>query len=192
VRNQVRKAQKEGLVSVSGGAELVPEFYRVFAHNMRDLGTPVYSRRLFDETLRAFPDRVRVFVVRRGAVPRAASVAARFRDVTLVPWASSLRGYRHLCPNMLLYWAMLEQAIADGSRTFDFGRSSPGGGTHQFKLHWGAVETPLHWEYVLLSLKALPDQGPTNPNFQTAIDFWKHLPLAVAGRVGPVLARHLA
>ena len=41
VRNQVRKAQKSGLAAVTGGIELVPAFYRVFAENMRDLGTPV-------------------------------------------------------------------------------------------------------------------------------------------------------
>ena len=192
VRNQVRKAQKEGLVAVSGGAELVSEFYSVFAHNMRDVGTPVYSRRLFDETLRAFPDRARITVVRHAGQPIAAGLSVSFRDVVIVPWASSLRAYRHLCANMLLYWAMLEQAIAGGFRTFDFGRSSPGGGTHQFKLQWGAREVPFHWEYLLLSGNELPDQGPTNPKFKIAIDLWKHLPLAIAGRVGPVLSRHLA
>ncbi len=48
-RNQVRKAEKSGLTVTRGGAELLPEFYTVFARNMRDLGTPVYARRLFDE-----------------------------------------------------------------------------------------------------------------------------------------------
>ena len=31
-------------VATRGGKELLPEFYRVFARNMRDLGTPVYSQ----------------------------------------------------------------------------------------------------------------------------------------------------
>ena len=191
VRNQVRKAQKEGLVAVSGGRELVSEFYDVFARNMRDLGTPVYSRRLFEETLRLFPDRARVFVVRRGQLAVAAGVDVRFRDVTLVPWASSLREYRALCPNMLLYWSMLEQAISDGARTFDFGRSTPGAGTHSFKIQWGATAVPLNWEYVLLSTHGLPDQGPSNSKFQAAIGIWKHLPQWVANSMGPAVASHL-
>ena len=45
-RNQVRKAQKSNLTVVRGGVELVDEFYTVFARNMRDLGTPVYAKRL--------------------------------------------------------------------------------------------------------------------------------------------------
>ena len=51
VRNQIRKAQKSDLTVERGGVELLAEFYAVFARNMRDLGTPVYSPRLFEEVL---------------------------------------------------------------------------------------------------------------------------------------------
>ena len=43
--------------TVSGGAELLDDFYAVFARNMRDLGTPVYSRSLFATILANFPER---------------------------------------------------------------------------------------------------------------------------------------
>ena len=191
VRNQVRKAQKASLQVVAGGPELVAPFYDVFAENMRDLGTPVYPRRLFEETLRAFQDRAHVVVVRQGTETLAGAVAIRFRDTVLVPWASSRRAYRHLCPNMLLYWALLERAVADGVTAFDFGRSSPGAGTHQFKLQWGARETPLAWEYVMMSGLEPPDHGPSNPKFRLAIEAWKRLPLSVSNRLGPWIAGHL-
>lgn len=191
VRNQVRKAQKDGLTAESGGGELVEAFYAVFATNMRDLGTPVYSKRLFSETLRLFPDRARVHVVRAGGVPVAASITLRHRDAVLVPWASSLREYRARCPNMLLYWTMMEAAVQSGASTFDFGRSSPGSGPHQFKVQWGATETPMQWEYVLLSRNAVPEQGPDNPKFSAAIDGWKRLPVAVANIIGPHIVRHI-
>jgi len=191
IRNQVRKAQKEGLEPAIGGAELVDEFYSVFAENMRDLGTPVYPSALFAETLRLFPDRAKVAVIRHKGRAVAAGVVITFRDVVLNPWASSLREFRHLCPNMLLYWTLLEQAVRDGAHVFDFGRSSPGGGTHQFKLQWGAVEVPLHWEYVLLSRAEPPNQGPSNPRFERAIRAWQRLPLQVANVLGPRIARHL-
>ena len=71
VRNQVRKAQKSGCVAETGGAELIDDFYDVFARNMRDLGTPVYGMQLFDETFRAAPAACRVYVVRlRGPADR--------------------------------------------------------------------------------------------------------------------------
>jgi serine/alanine adding enzyme len=191
VRNQVRKAQKEGLVAVEGGAELVGEFYQVFAENMRDLGTPVYPQRLFSEVVTRFRNEARVFVVRHNGQPVAASLVMRWRDVVLVPWASSLKRYRHLCPNMLLYWSMMESAVGFGARQFDFGRSSPGSGTHAFKVQWGATERPFHWEYALLSMDAPPDQGPTNAKFALFINVWQRLPLALANAIGPHLIRNI-
>jgi hypothetical protein len=52
VRNQVRKGDKSELKMRFGGAECLGEFYRVFAVNMRDLGTPVYPLGLFAAILR--------------------------------------------------------------------------------------------------------------------------------------------
>jgi FemAB-related protein (PEP-CTERM system-associated) len=191
VRNLVRKAQKDGLTAESGGGEFVSDFYDVFAHNMRDLGTPVYSRRLFEETLRRFSDGARVHVVRVGRRPVAASITLRHGGMVLVPWASSLREYRQHAPNMLLYWEMLEDAVRQGATTFDFGRSSPGSGTHQFKRQWGAVEHPLHWEYVLLTRTTVPNQGPQNPKFTRFIEAWKHLPVWMTTWIGPHIVRNI-
>jgi peptidoglycan/LPS O-acetylase OafA/YrhL len=92
---------------------------------------------------------------------------------------------------MLLYWQMLEHSVQQGARTFDFGRSSPGSGTHQFKRQWGATERPLHWEYVLLTRTSAPDQGPQNPRFSLLIESWKRLPVWVANRLGPGIVRNI-
>ena len=190
-RNQVRKAQKEGLSAVCGGGELVDEFYGVFAENMRDLGTPVYPRRLFAEVAKQFPSRVHVFVVRYNGRAAAGAVAFRFRDTLLVPWASSRRSLRQLAPNMLLYWTMLEHAVGQGCRVFDFGRSSRNAGTSHFKSQWGAVEASLFWEYVLVRRQTAPDQGPANARFSLAIEAWKRLPVRVANTLGPAIVRNI-
>lgn len=191
VRNQVRKAQKSDLRVMQGGWECIDAFYAVFARNMRDLGTPVYPKQLFAAVFDAFPDRARAVIITTGERPIAGGISLKFGTTVLNPWASSLREFRSLCPNMLLYWTMLEQAITDGAAIFDFGRSSPGGGTHQFKLQWGATERPLAWEYVLLSRPEPPDHGPSNARFERAIAIWQRLPLGVANLIGPFVARHL-
>jgi hypothetical protein len=92
---------------------------------------------------------------------------------------------------MLIYWQMMEYAAARGCTTFDFGRSTPGAGTFHFKVQWGAVPQPLNWEYVLLKSSNIPDQGPTNPRFHTAINAWKKLPLWVTTAIGPAIVRHI-
>jgi FemAB-related protein (PEP-CTERM system-associated) len=190
VRNQVRKAEKSGCSVEDGHAELLDAFYPVFAHNMRDLGTPVYARRFFDAVLAAFPNDTRVFVVRVDGRPAAASITIRWRDSVEVPWASSLRDYNDKSPNMLLYWAMLRASVACGGAVFDFGRSTPGEGTFHFKRQWGAVPVQLSWEYPGLA-GLPPDHGPTNPKFRLAIAAWQRLPVPVATALGPAIVRNI-
>ena len=189
VRNQIRKAQKSNLTYREGGAELLDAFYAVFARNMRDLGTPVYSPRFFAEVLRAFPDRARIHVVSRQTAPVAAGLTFETRGTVEIPWASSVRDFNALCPNHLLYWNILEGASARGCSTFDFGRSTPNEGTYKFKEQWGAQPVPLCWEYGLLAGGDVPNSSPTNPKFRLAIAMWKKLPLSVANRVGPMIVR---
>jgi FemAB-related protein (PEP-CTERM system-associated) len=190
-RNQVRKAQKSELTVDRGGTELVTDFYRVFSRNMRDLGTPVYSRSLFTHVSQTFPDRVRIIVVRHHGLPVAAGLTFRTRGMIEIPWASSIRDYNHLCPNHLLYWHAIETAITDGVETFDFGRSTPHEGTYKFKEQWGAAPLPLHWEYWLPEGASVPDQGPKNPKFAMAIESWKRLPVWLANLVGPRVVRRI-
>lgn len=190
VRNQVRKAEKSGLTTVSGGRALLDEFYDVFAVNMRDLGTPVYPPRLFETVLKTFPDRARLVIVRSGERPVAGGLTWRWRTRTEVPWASSLREFNHLSPNNLLYWTILQNAIADGSAVLDFGRSTPNEGTFHFKKQWGAGPVPLCWEYDVVSGR-LPDQSPKNPKFSFAIQAWQQLPVSLATALGPHIVRSI-
>jgi serine/alanine adding enzyme len=189
VRNQIRKAEKSGLIVERGGAELVPDFYDVFARNMRDLGTPVYSRRLFEEVLRVFPDRAQIHVIRLNGLAIAAGLTYRTPQMVQLPWASSLRSYNTLCPNVLLYWDAIRFATDSGVAVFDMGRSTPNEGTFKFKAQWGATPVPLHWEYQLLEQAELPNVSPANPKYQFAIALWQKLPLAVTLRVGPMIVR---
>jgi serine/alanine adding enzyme len=191
VRNQVRKAEKSGLTARSGGVDLVAAFYSVFAVNMRDLGTPVYSRRLFENVLTALPDSTRVFLVEKGETVVGGAIGIMFRDTFTVPWASSLREYRADCPNNLLYWRMFEHAIESGFRTFDFGRSTPGEGTFQFKQQWGAAPLPLYWEYVMVGGGTPPELSPSNPRYKAAIAAWKRLPLPITRLLGPHIVRSI-
>jgi FemAB-related protein (PEP-CTERM system-associated) len=189
VRNQIRKAQKSELTSEAGGIELLEDFYAVFARNMRDLGTPVYGRQFFAEVLRAFPANARIHVIRLKGAPVAAGITYTSGGTTEVPWASSIRDYNNLCPNHLLYWSVIEAAVARGDVVLDFGRSTPNEGTYKFKEQWGAAPVPLHWEYHLSAGGAVPNASPTNPKFRLAIELWKKLPLPVAARLGPPIVR---
>lgn len=190
-RNQVRKAQQSGLTVRIGGFDDLDGFYAVFARNMRDLGTPVYPKRFFKAILARFPNRSACVVISSGSTPVAAALTLTHRDTIEVPWASALREYRAACPNNLLYWTLIEQAIATGAARLDFGRSSPESGTYRFKQQWGAVAQPLCWEYGLAPGQPVPNLAPANPRFGVAIAAWKRLPVPVATFVGPHIIRSI-
>jgi len=191
LRSQIRRPEKAGATVRAGGAELVADFYSVFARNMRDLGTPVYPRGLFDAVLRAFPEAAKIFVVDHGAQPVAAAFVVGHRSVLEIPWASSLREANNIGVNMLLYWSVLRDAVARGYRRFDFGRSTKDSGTYRFKEQWGAVPHQLRWHYWLSSGRELPRLNPSNPKYRFAISVWQRLPVSVANVLGPRIVKHL-
>jgi len=191
LRNQIQRPRKEGMTAAVGREELLDAFYDVFAANMRDLGTPVYSKAFFRHILDAFPDRTWVVAVYSGSMPVAAGFLAGFGDRLEIPWASSLRAFNRLGPNMLLYWTALELAVARGYRTFDFGRSTPGEGTFKFKAQWGAVPVPLYWYYWLPGAAVMPDVSPKNPKYRAAIAVWQRLPIGVTRQLGPRIVKYI-
>jgi serine/alanine adding enzyme len=191
VRAQVRRPEREGATVDSGGRELVEDFYRVFAENMRDLGTPVYARRFFDTMLQTFPDRTRIFVVRLAGKPVAAGFVLGHAGTLEIPWASSLRHANALGVNMLLYWRILQYACESAYACFDFGRCTADSGTYRFKKQWGAQSRQLHWHYWLRSGDKVPVINHSNPKYRLAIATWQKLPLAVANLLGPMLSRSL-
>lgn len=190
LRSQVRRPSKEGMVAATG-PENLDAFYEVFARNMRDLGTPVLPRSFFSALIDRFGDSVIFSVVRsQEGVPTAASCAFAWHSEYYVTWASSLREYNKLSPNMLLYASMMEHAIKSGLTVFNFGRSTPGAPTHKFKQQWGGVDVPLPW--AIWSPEATSSTPtPDKPLFRIATSVWSRLPVAVTNRLGPVLARQL-
>jgi FemAB-related protein (PEP-CTERM system-associated) len=188
VRNQVRKGRKNGLTVHWGGRELLPEFYDIFSCNMRDLGTPVYGRRLFRKALEQFGDRAELCVVRSEGKALASALLLHGWGVTEVPSASSLRAYNHTNANMLMYWHLLERAVERQQSAFDFGRCSTDSSTYRFKKQWGAEPTPAEWQYHALdgSVGAL---RTSNPRYQRLIGWWKRLPVTLTRFLGPLVVR---
>jgi FemAB-related protein (PEP-CTERM system-associated) len=192
VRNLVRKGQKAGLAARRGDpARDLEAFYDLFARNMRDLGTPVYTCRFFREVFREFPDDVRLTMVEQEGRAVAAGLQVAHGGFTEMHWAASRREALPLSPNMLLYWECIAEAARAGRREFCFGRSTEGSGPHRFKKQWGASPTRLHWEYLLAPGAEPPRAGTDDPRFQLAIRVWRRLPLGVTRLLGPPIVRHL-
>lgn len=192
LRSQIQKPIKEGLKVRTGGPELVRDFYQVFVENMRDLGSPVHSKRFVDEVVGQYGAGARVFVVYLKEIPLAASLTLGFKDMLSNPWASSLRRFRHLAPNMLLYWSMLEYACQNGYGAFDFGRSTVGEGTYRFKEQWGARPEPLYWYRFTRGDAKRCSGGRHSGGMRRVVAIWRRLPLSVTRFLGPHIRRHIS
>ena len=191
LRSQVKKPMREGLSFRVGGLELLDDFYFVFVRNMRDLGSPVHSRYWIQAVIQCYDQQARIVAVYTPeGHPAAAAVMLLYPTVVSNPWASSLRSCKQLNPNMLLYWAMLSFAADNGFPRFDFGRSTPGGGTYKFKQQWGAREIPLQW-MELLSKQVIPTSTGNSRLRKTVEQVWSRLPLSLTALLGPCVRRHI-
>jgi len=188
VRNQVRKVEKGNFSAAWGGADRLDEFYDVLSVNMRDLGTPVYSKRLFAEILAAFPEQAEICVMKDGLKPVAAALLLHGWGTTEVPTAASLKSYNPSCVNMLMYWQLLKRSIERGQKQFDFGRSTTDGNTFRYKKQWGATPSPATWQYAVKDGET-PSLRPDNPRYGRAIRLWQKLPVKLTQLIGPPIVR---
>lgn len=185
LRSQILRPQKEGLKFILGGVELLDDFYRVFTINMRDLGSPVHSKKLFQKIFLHLDRNSKLGIITYNDLPVAAGLILLFRDTVEILWASSLREFNRLSPNMLLYWSFLEYTCNQGFRYFDFGRSTPGGGTYKFKEQWGAEPRRLYWN-VYSPLEDCDESSINDSAWMgRAIRVWQKLPVFIANLIGP-------
>lgn len=191
VRAQIKRAQQEPTETRIASKELLDDFYRVFAINMRDLGTPVYARGFFENILDMWPAQARLIVVYLRGKPVAGAFLLGDREMLEIPWASTLRKANPLNINMLLYWEVLKFAIAQRYSFFDFGRSTRDAGTFRFKKQWGAEPLQHYWHYWLADGGALPELKPDSPKFRFAIACWQRLPVFLTRWIGPPIVKNL-
>lgn len=188
-RAVVRKGIKSGLASEWDGG--VERLYRAYSESVRNLGTPVFSKRYFSILREVFGEDCTVLTVSREGELIASVLSFYFRDEVLPYYGGGTSSARHLKGNDFMYWELMRRSAEQGLRWFDYGRSKVGTGSYSFKKNWGFSPEPLHYEYWLVKAKEVPNVSPTNPKYRMFIDTWKRLPLPVTRAVGPWIARNL-
>jgi serine/alanine adding enzyme len=193
LRSQVRRPQKEGVTVRFGSDQLAP-FFTVFAHHMRDLGTPTQPRRLFDAIAAAFPDDVWFGCAYFHDQPVAGGCGFRWRSEFEMTWASSLVAHKKLAPNMLLYWEFMKRAADAGVTHFNFGRCTPESGTHKFKRQWGANDEQLWWYQLAPGAgrgARAKTPSPDDAAYAWGPRIWKRLPRPIATALGPHIVKYI-
>lgn len=189
-RAMIRKGVSAGLsISHSGSIE---SLYALYSESVRNLGTPVFSKRYFTTLISEFRDDAQVSLVTHNSEPVCGVLSFRFRNEILPYYGGGTAAARDVKGNDFMYWEVMKQAAENGIEVFDYGRSKRDSGSFRFKKHWGFEEKPLFYQYHLVKSKEVPNLSPQNPRYQTLIRTWRRLPLRVTQLIGPVIARGLA
>lgn len=193
LRSQIKKAEKNGLkFECSSDARSVGEFYSVFSRNMHSLGSPVHSLKWFNTLQSLYENNMLIGKVYYDEEVVGAGVMMISGANVVIPWASTLRRYNRLAPNMLLYWNFLRIACERGCAIFDFGRSTYLEGTYKFKEQWGAEPVLLDWRCLNRDGQALEISSTSSKIRSMVESIWKISPLALANFLGPHLRKHIS
>ena len=183
-RAEVRKALDNGLTIDIGDADA---HYAVYAESVRNLGTPVFPKRLFNSILNAMD--TDIITVRKDGVALASVLSLYWRGTVMPYWGGGTAAARAARANEMMYFALMRHARTRGCTRFDFGRSKAGTGAAAFKHNWGFEGVPL--AYAKRSTGTARSLNPLDPQYSRKVQLWRKLPLAIANRLGPMIARGL-
>jgi FemAB-related protein (PEP-CTERM system-associated) len=186
-RAMVRKGIKAGLKSEID--ESVDRFFAAYSASVHRLGTPVFARRYFRILQDVFASDCEVLTVTLEDRPVASVLSFYFRDEVLPYYGGGTDEARDVAGNDFMYWELMRRACERGIRVFDYGRSKRGTGSFDFKKNWGFEPQPLHYEYLLVKGKHLPEHNPLNPKYSRFIKLWQRLPLPLANLIGPHIVK---
>jgi FemAB-related protein (PEP-CTERM system-associated) len=159
--------------------------YRVYSESVRNLGTPVFPRALFEAVLDGLD--ADIITVSREGKPLASVLSLYFNGTVYPYWGGGTAEARTWRANDLMYFELMRHARLRGCTRFDFGRSKLGTGAFSFKKNWGFDPQPL-----LYAVKGeAREVNPLSPKYRLQTSLWKKLPLPVANTVGPWLSRGL-
>ena len=187
-RYMIRKGQKAGL-ELRSGVDQLPEFYHLFTLNWRRLGTPVFSRQWLETLVHEFRDAAILDMARANGRPVAGVLSFLFRNTLYPHYSGAAPDANVMAANNFIYWELMKNAISQGVRWFDFGRSKKNTGAYQFKSAWNMQLSPLEYQTCMIARKDPPDFSPANPKFALAANLWSRMPLKATTWLGPQIVR---
>jgi FemAB-related protein (PEP-CTERM system-associated) len=191
-RAEVRRALGNELtVAVGRGEADRRQHYAIYATSVRNLGTPVFPRHLFDAVLDRFGEDADILTVSRDGKALASVLTLYFAGAAMPYWGGGTAEARHWRANDMMYFALMRHARARRCDRFDFGRSKVDSGAYAFKKNWGFTPEPLVYARRLLGDAKPREINPASSRYRLQTALWKRLPLWAANAVGPLIARGL-
>lgn len=166
--------------------------WTLYCRNMRRLASINYPYHFFEQLTSEFGDRCWLSVVRLEGRPVAGLLTLTFRD-RVIPYFFGCEEQARRCGAAnFVYYRVMERAVAEGFRVFDFGRSRRDNtGSCDFKRFHGFSSKPLGYQRHVVAAKKPVDLTPTNPALGFVRRVWPHLPLVVTRPAGAMMSRFI-
>ncbi len=188
-RAMVRKGIKAGLASCID--QDITRFFSAYSSSVHRLGTPVFSKKYFQILKEVFADDCELMTITHNDRVISSVMSFYFRDEVLPYYGGGTHEARGMAANDFMYWELMRRSCESGYQIFDFGRSKRDTGSFSFKKNWGFEPQVLHYEYLLVQGKEIPNHNPLNPKYQLFIKAWQKMPLSLANAIGPNIVKNL-
>lgn len=187
-RNMIRKAEQEPFELHDTELDT---FYRIYLRATNELGTPGHKKLFFNNIIQAFGESVRLKLLKREKMEVGVLFEIDYFRTRYDLWAFSLKEFFQFKPNVYLYWETLKDAISKKMDFYDFGRSTFGGGTYNFKKNWGAIPFELCYKKFKLNAAniAMEEINPRDGGKLPLI--WARTPHFISNFIGPLLRKRI-
>ncbi len=185
-RNKIKNSLKKNNFSFAYGnaQQDIDDFYKIFSETVHKHGTPVLDKKLFIYLRDEFQDQIVFYNLYDGTSVIASMCIILDGDLAWYPWGGVDPNYTKKMAGYYIYWSVL-QDMCDRLhvKIFDFGRSSYGGPTYDFKLQFGALPVKID---IICS-----EQEDIYEKYSLASNVWKKLPKILVDFMGPKLCKYL-
>jgi FemAB-related protein (PEP-CTERM system-associated) len=191
-RAEVRRAQGFGLTFTEGtGAAELDAHFRCYSASVRNHGTPIFPRALFQAMAAEFGEDAHIITAWKDGRPLSSVFSFFFKSVAMPYWGGGTAEAREWRANEASYYELMCRASRRGCTRIDFGRSKVGTGPYAFKKNWGLEPVPLVYATRTANGGAPRQINPLSPKYRLQVAAWKRLPLWLANVLGPPIARGL-
>lgn len=190
VRSSIKKAIRSGLNAKWYFNEWKDEFYDVYFHSMRRLGSPAHSKHFFKIILKEFPNNSCIVSVEYKGRIIASDFIVFFKKNIIPLFSGAYKEFFCLRPNNFISWEEIRYGCENSFEFYDFGRSQWNTGSFDFKRRWGGKPQQLYY-YYLNRTSHFPVRNPIDSKWKLYKKIWKRLPTFLARQLGPKIIKYL-
>ena len=192
LRNLLRRGQRAGF-ELSWDADQLEAWYPAFAETAQRKGTPVLSRRFFQQAQAHFPERFTLLVLRHNGELVGGGGQFLLGQTVWCTWGAIRPPFLRQHATYLMYWEIMAHFAGLGWAAVDFGRSAADSGHAAFKRRFGQQQ-PLYqhvWLHRQRTLPGLIAQAQPAGSLSLAQRLWQRLPPAVAEALSAIVRRRI-